>query len=174
LEGENGNSKGNSIRIQRPSGREDDAAGAGGRRRAGTGRDDVGVGDRRSIRRLRQRDGDRRPGRPGRLGRLGRLGEPGPGRRPAGGVQVRHLLSAYPVEQRVQHRRQLRVAWRPAGHGDWNGDGRDGLGVVRTVPGISAAKFWYLRNTVDTASSLTSFRFGAGSDIPTVWTIRIS
>jgi hypothetical protein len=57
--------------------------------------------------------------------------------------------------------------------GDWNGDGRDGLGVVRTDRGISAAKFWYLRNTVTTVSTVTSFRFGAGSQRPAVWTVRL-
>jgi hypothetical protein len=57
--------------------------------------------------------------------------------------------------------------------GDWNGDGRDGLGVVRTLPGISSAKDWYVRNTVFTTSTVTSFRFGAGSQRPVVWTVRI-
>jgi hypothetical protein len=58
--------------------------------------------------------------------------------------------------------------------GDWNGDGRDGLGVVRTAPGISSAKYWYLRNTVTTTSTVTSFRFGADSQRPAVWTVRLS
>jgi hypothetical protein len=58
--------------------------------------------------------------------------------------------------------------------GDWNGDGRDGLGVVRTVPGVSSAKYWYLRNTVTTTSTVTSFRFGADSQRPAVWTVRLS
>jgi hypothetical protein len=57
--------------------------------------------------------------------------------------------------------------------GDWNGDGRDGLGVVRSTSGITFAKFWYLRNTVNTPSTVTSFRFGAGDQRPAVWTVRL-
>ena len=58
--------------------------------------------------------------------------------------------------------------------GDWNGDGREGLGVVRNVPGISSVKDWYLRNTVTTTSTVSSFRFGADGQRPVVWTVRLS
>lgn len=57
--------------------------------------------------------------------------------------------------------------------GDWNGDGRDGLGVVRSTSGITFAKFWYLSNTVNTPSTVASFRFGAGDQRPAVWTVRL-
>jgi hypothetical protein len=40
--------------------------------------------------------------------------------------------------------------------------------------GISSAKDRYLRNTVTTTSTVTSFRFGADSQHPAVWTVRLS
>jgi hypothetical protein len=57
--------------------------------------------------------------------------------------------------------------------GDWDGNGRDGLGVVRTTRGVTFSKYWYLRNTVTTSSTVTSFKFGAGDQRPVVWTMPL-
>ena len=96
--------------MQRYATSPDGSAGTGGRCRAGTGGDVVGVGGGRAVRGLQQLDRG----------------------------------------------------------------GRDGLGVVRRTSGITATKYWYLRNTITTSSAQTIFKFGAGSQRPVVWTIGLA
>jgi hypothetical protein len=47
--------------------------------------------------------------------------------------------------------------------GDWDGDGRDGIGVVRTVGG---GLTWFLRNSISGGSANLQFSYGRANDFP--------
>ena len=50
--------------------------------------------------------------------------------------------------------------------GDWNGDGRDGVGLVR------GEREWYLKNRLDNSPHEVDFLYGRGGDVPFGWDYR--